>query len=367
MIIGGFYDIDTEKALKAPDNEEFLLRADIHGEYSQKYYTNNGRTATVLALENGFEHRNGDQILLPEYLCISVIDSVKAAGFECSYYKLNDDLTINTESLRKSISKKTKAIYVIHYFGFPQPAKTIEEIKKLSNENEIPIIEDLTQSLFTVSEGRIGFGDYIVASLRKWFPMTDGGLLCIKNGRKFGKVRLKNAYDEAVFRQLLISVVREKYRDRMNICGEEYIEYEKAANAARYIDFTPASMTELSYNIFFNSDYKELIRKRVENYHILYQKLENNPGLNIMYKNICADDSTVPFGFPVTVRNRNEFYGRLLKQGIVGEIQWVLPVGLYKPEKHLLQLSEHMLMLQCDQRYGPREMEITADAVLNSI
>ena len=78
--------------------------------------------------------------------------------------------------------KKVKVLYVIHYFGMPQSREIVEFIKKAKMEFNLWIIEDLTQTLYTMEDGRIGFGDYLVASTRKWLPVTDGGLLAVKNG-----------------------------------------------------------------------------------------------------------------------------------------------------------------------------------------
>ncbi len=77
-------------------------------------------------------------------------------------------------------------------------------------EFDLWIIEDLTQTLYTMEDGRIGFGDYLVASTRKWLPVTDGGLLAVRNGVPLEKKTLEEGYDEAVYRQLLISLARDQ-------------------------------------------------------------------------------------------------------------------------------------------------------------
>ncbi len=69
-------------------------------------------------------------------------------------------------------------IYLIHYFSVPQPLEVVQAVKEMAATRDILVMEDITQALFSKDGERMGFGDYIVASTRKWFPMTDGGLLC---------------------------------------------------------------------------------------------------------------------------------------------------------------------------------------------
>ena len=125
-------------------------------------------------------------------------------------------------------------IYLIHYFSVPQPLEVVQAVKEMAATRDILVMEDITQALFSKDGERMGFGDYIVASTRKWFPMTDGGLLAIKDGT-CGKLQtLEPAYDESVYQELLISVVRMQYEMNPQMDKAPYLRFEKAANASRY-------------------------------------------------------------------------------------------------------------------------------------
>ncbi len=73
MLIGVFYHIDMELIKSEPQSKMFPLRCDRNQNYDRKVYTNNGRTATVYALQNGIKLEKGAIILVPDYLCISVL------------------------------------------------------------------------------------------------------------------------------------------------------------------------------------------------------------------------------------------------------------------------------------------------------
>lgn len=86
------------------------------------------------------------------------------------------------ESIRQSITPKTKAILVVHYAGYPV---SLAAIRKIADEYHIPLIEDCAHALGATYDGKpIGsIGDFGIFSFQAIKHMTtvDGGLLTIKN------------------------------------------------------------------------------------------------------------------------------------------------------------------------------------------
>jgi perosamine synthetase len=70
-------------------------------------------------------------------------------------------------------SERTRAIFVIHEFGFP--ARLDDDLL----ESGLPIIEDCAYALGSQNEyGTVGRrGEYVIYSFAKAFPMAYGGLL----------------------------------------------------------------------------------------------------------------------------------------------------------------------------------------------
>ena len=363
MLIGGFYSVDGGLLCSSAAEEELRLRFDTEGNYRRKLYTNNGRTASVYALLHGKERLRGKKILLPDYLCLSVISAVESAEMPYDFYRVKSNLEIDMEDLEKKIDEQTGLLYVTHYFSLPQPREAVEQIKALAAERGLLIMEDITQALFNADEDRMGFGDYIVASTRKWFPMTDGGLLAIRNGVEGEDLTLASGYDESVYKELLISNIRAYYAAHPQADKQRYLEYEKAANAGRYKDLTPREMTEASRSILLKTDKEELICRRRENYHVLYQRLREIDGVALLRGDVDEAGLCVPFGLTLLTENRAELYSYLVERNIIPEIQWVLPKEYYVPGRDAEYLSDHNLMLQCDQRYGAEEMNYTADVI----
>ena len=55
-----------------------------------------------------------------------------------------ETMNISVESVKKNISKKTKAIICMHYGGLPCD---LDELQKLATKYNIPIIEDAAHAL----------------------------------------------------------------------------------------------------------------------------------------------------------------------------------------------------------------------------
>ena len=87
---------------------------------------------------------------------------------------------IDPDSIRQSITAKTKAIVVVHYAGYPV---RLEEIRFIADEFDIPLIEDCAHALgATYDEKPIGtIGDFGIFSFQAIKHMTtvDGGVLTV--------------------------------------------------------------------------------------------------------------------------------------------------------------------------------------------
>ena len=117
---------------------------------------------------------------MPSYNCGSEVDALIASGFKIMLYRIDGLGEIDIDDLKNLISHETKVVYVIHYFGFPQP---LEKLRKLCDQRGLFLIEDCALSLFSSSEyEKIGItGDISVYSFPKTLPVPDGGVLQLNN------------------------------------------------------------------------------------------------------------------------------------------------------------------------------------------
>ncbi|MFX0134505.1 MAG: aminotransferase class V-fold PLP-dependent enzyme [Candidatus Hodarchaeota archaeon] len=122
----------------------------------------------------------GDEILVPSYNCGSEIDPFLCFGMKAVMYRVDNKLNIDMEDMQKRITKRTKIIYVTHFFGWPQPLK---DIIKFCKEYNIFLLEDCALSLFSNGlDGPIGLaGDAAIHSFRKTLPVPDGAALVLRS------------------------------------------------------------------------------------------------------------------------------------------------------------------------------------------
>ncbi len=140
-----------------------------------------GRAAIGLALQHA-GIGPGHQVLVPAYHCREMITPVLAAESQPVFYKIQKDFAPDWDDIAQKTGPATKALLVVHYFGFPQKA---DEIQAFCRENRLIFIEDCAHAFFGSYRDRpLGsYGHYAIASTRKFFPIQEGGALIIARDR----------------------------------------------------------------------------------------------------------------------------------------------------------------------------------------
>ena len=75
-------------------------------------------------------------------------------------------MNISVESVKRLISKKTKAVICMHYGGLPCD---LDELKKLCNKFKIPLIEDAAHALGATYNGKLigSISDFTMFSFKQ--------------------------------------------------------------------------------------------------------------------------------------------------------------------------------------------------------
>ncbi len=151
---------------------------------------NSGTAALHLALIIA-DVKSGDEVIStpmtaePTNTSISAIDAKIIWGD----VNLNNGL-LDPDSVRSLINSKTKAIVVVHYAGM---VCDMDEFNKLSQEFNIPIIEDAAHALGSKYNGKmVGNGQNVtIFSFQAIKHMTtvDGGILSVTNENALERTR----------------------------------------------------------------------------------------------------------------------------------------------------------------------------------
>lgn len=213
-----------------------------------------------------------DEVIMPSYTFVSTANAFVMRGATPVFVDVNyDDANINFEEIKKSISKKTKAVVVVHYAGI---ACEIEKIKKLCNQKKIFLIEDAAHSILSKKKNKFlgTFGDFGTLSFHetKNVHCGHGGALIINN-KKYIK---------------LARIIKDKGTDRHAFDHKKIKKYSWKSLGSSF------AISEVNAAILYAQlkKAKSIIKKRIKIWNYYYKKLRkknyNNYDIPTIKKNI---------------------------------------------------------------------------------
>lgn len=356
MEIGSIFEINLEELFKK-GKSEFYLPFMENKNYDYHYFFNTGRSAIEYLLRQISSSKVNNKILLPAFNCSSVIDAVKRANVEYDFYSIKENFQINIDSIKEKLDDTVQFIYIIQYFGGYQNQESYEFLKELQSRNLI-IIEDISHALYTKHQKYIGFGDYVLGSIRKWLPIPDGAFL--SSFHNMPRTPIDNGYNEYTFNYFAAQLMKKAYLLNESLDKNQYLNLNNKAMKALFSDYTIRRMTDLSLNYLYSYDMNELIKKRIRNYNYLIKNTKRFPFITPVK---LQDGGQVPFGFIVLSEQRDELLKHLIENNIYCNIHWKITEECSKIDVISCMISERILTIPCDQRYGEFEMEYIVDVL----
>ncbi len=114
---------------------------------ARKVIITNSCTASLEIAALLIDVKPGDQIIMPSYTFVSTANAFVLRGGKPVFVDIRkDNLNIDEKLIEKSITKKTKAIVVVHYAGVPC---NMDKIVKIGKKYNLFIIEDAAQAIFS--------------------------------------------------------------------------------------------------------------------------------------------------------------------------------------------------------------------------
>lgn len=132
-----------------------------------------GRAALFAAMK-ALGLQPGDSVLAPSYHCPTLVAPLRAAGAAVQFYPLGADGLPVLDAITPAPG--TRALVVAQLFGLP---RTLAAARAWCDAHRIALVEDCAHSFFgQAGERPVGrWGDLATASLSKFFPLPEGGLL----------------------------------------------------------------------------------------------------------------------------------------------------------------------------------------------
>jgi len=286
----------------------------------------------------------GDEVLLPDFICDVVLSPLNSLGLTPIYYSVNDSLEPRYERIERQISKKTKAILTVNYFGFPQP---YDPIRAICKKHGIWHIEDNAQGFLShKGDQPLGtFGDLSFTSVRKTLPLKNGAYLCLNHPTLIGRFQssrympywekepCKTFYLKRFLRWIDMNTFLplSKFRKEKSIPKPGSGELEQK----------PFGMDPIAKWLLFHYDLQSEIKKRRRNYALWLQFFLHSP-VQPVFDHL--PDGVCPFAFPVYVEDQEKWLNWGWKHGIEIRTWPTLPLWVYHNRPETVERWKRLLL-----------------------
>jgi perosamine synthetase len=296
-----------------------ICRVQMQADLFTTFY---GRKATLFYLGRGalwhvmklLHLTHADKVLVPSYHCGVDIESILRADVGISYYRVKEDFTVDMEDLTSKIDCNSRAVVIMHYYGFPQP---IESLKEFCIERKLFLIEDCAHALLSSWQGRaLGtFGDVSIFSQRKSLPLPDGGAMLVNHPgiaspliaeKPNLMVTLKktigmlfSSLNDASNNNVLLIPIRFMKKRISNLFQKNFGDTYSTA-----MDFDPSmghlQMSNLSKRIMNGTKTDQVIEMRRRNFKYLLDNFSNSQRINKVHSSLPK--GVCPLFFPIQIR-----------------------------------------------------------------
>lgn len=314
-------------------------------------FTLSGRTSIHYVLKNILLKRNVQRVYMPSYSCTSMIQPFEELGIEVEYY----DVYFN-EGLKYNINfdEECDIFFAMNYFGYSE-TNMERYIKKFKEKGKI-VIEDITHSILS-KKSYSEYSDYLVGSLRKWFPISSGAIAVAMNSNF--ELELKNNSNEELINLKDKAMQNKKaYINSKEGNKEEFLNQYAESNKILSEDYKDYSIDLKSYEIIMKIDLEKIRKQRRENAKVIYNKLKNNMNIRFFVEDYNEDDCLL--FTPILLKNetRNELRNYLISKNVFLPVHWPL-------EERINNIFEKELSLVCDQRYTEKQIEGYIDLIID--
>ena len=215
--------------------------------------------------------KKGDEIIVPSYGYVSLCNSIVLRGGIPIFADINPtNLNIDPDDIERKITKKTKAIYIIHYAGNSCDLKKIIKIKKKYN---LYLVEDAAHAfLGKYKDKYLGtLGDIGVFSFHETKNITGGQAGCISiNNKKFIK-RKDYILDKGTDRR---SFIRNIYKKIINAnFNKKFYSWVDVGSEYRASEISSALICAQLEKIFYIQNSRKILYKK---YLKLFRKINSN-------------------------------------------------------------------------------------------
>lgn len=325
-------------------------------------------TVKMLGLDQG-------EVLVPAYHHGVEVEALVDAGATVRFYRVGARWDVDLEDVERKIGPNTKALYLIHYAGFPGPAA---EMKQLAEQHGLPLIEDCALSLLSADGARpLGTtGDVAIFCLYKTLPVPNGGALVVNGKKPYSLPEPPAPPASSTFSHAVSSILQNLelrwgplgrlLRGMARSLGQGTVKaagIERVATGTQHFNraHVDLGMSPLTKRIALAQDLPAIIERRRRNYFFLMGRLRDlcPPLMTQLPAGVC------PLFYPLVVEDKAEVKAKLALRGIEAIDFWrhshpACDVGAF-PD--VAKLRKTVLEIPCHQDLTPEVISEVASAV----
>jgi 8-amino-3,8-dideoxy-alpha-D-manno-octulosonate transaminase len=243
--------------------------------FGSKYVqcVSSGTAAIKIALKSlGVKH--GDEVITQSFNFIATIEAILDCGAKPIITGINNDLNMSADELSKLITKKTKAVILVHMLGY---SAELDKIQKVCRRRKIPLVEDNCEAMGATYKGKklgtqsdIGIFSF---DFGKTITTGEGGCLLTNNKKKYLYFKRYHDHGHKLMRNLPRGV------DDADMPGFNYRMTELQAAVGL------AQLPKLNY----------ILRESKKRFSVIENKLKNKVKLRGIYKGSIPNYDTLIF------------------------------------------------------------------------
>lgn len=314
-------------------------------DFKDTHFTISGRSAIELVIKDIQFDRDIKNVYMPSYCCNSMIEPFIKHDIKVFFYDVIYDESKGIQ-YEVELDVDCDIFFAISYFGVEEFQQ--ESLLEHFQRKGTIIIEDITHRLLS-KDPRSLSSDYVIASLRKWFPVATGGLAAKLESR----FQIAPDIESNNLTKEKVQAMKQK---------GEYLKGEKIDKTKFLSKFTEFEnefkirgyrykIDDFSYSILQDVDIELIKTKRQRNAVILYEGIKDLEHISFLTQKPILYNMT-PLFLPIMMERekRDELRQHLIQHHIYCPVHWP------NTELNSSMISNKELSLICDQRYSEDDM-----------
>lgn len=317
------------------------------------WYLRSGRDALKMVAR---EHPDAT-VLMPALSCDSMTVPFSLYGLPIRYYRLTERYTVALESVEALIHGDEKELLFLYmdYFG----NEALNDSQLLSLQSCYPtmvFVEDRTHNLLQPPM-RTFQPDYVVASLRKWTNIPDGGMLRSEAPLQHTELGTALSFSQD---RLKAQELRHRFFETGDLeLKQQYRAIFSTVSEQMDIDPLPCGMSEYAFRLLQQVDWAAVGAQRKANATVLMDVLKDEP-VRLIGAAPGQSDLYVAF----LTEHRDEIQRRLSAVGVFCTVIWPLSEEKKAACPVAATTEACMLAAPCDQRYTEADMHVISNEMV---